>query len=221
MAIVAKESSGAKFELCPIGSHVARCYRMVELGTCNENFGTESKTRNKIWLDFETPLETFVFDEAKGAQPFSVSKEYALSFGVHPQTGQKATLRSHLEGWRGKNYTEEEAKQGVDVSKLVGQPCMIAVGHKETKSGNKYNEITGISKLTKGLTCPPAVNPLQVLSYDAWDQNIFDSLPSFIQEKMKTTPEYKQLFGSNSASVNQPLASSVGVSTDDEDGLPF
>lgn len=211
MAIIAKQKEN-DYKQCPVGTHVARCYRMVELGTITEKFGDEVKHRFKIWLDFETPLETMEASDGE-EKPYSVSKEFAKTLFKNKTTGKKSDLLAAMEAWRGKDYTPEEVKAGIDVSKLAGQPCMITVSHND----GGYAKVTNVSKITKGLTCPPAFNKIQVLSFDSWDEDLFNSLPTFIQDKIKSSPEYQEMKGGKG---NSGIEEAQVIDNDGGD-LPF
>jgi glutamate mutase epsilon subunit len=107
---------------------------------------------------------------------------------------EKANLRKILTSWRGKAFTEEEAR-AFDITKLLGATCMLNIVHKPgTKDPTKvYEEIASVSTLPKGLTCPPAVNKILRLEYDKWDQGVYDSLPDFIKKKIQVSEEYKSM----------------------------
>ena len=184
--MITAKNTQTTFDLTPAGNHVARCYSMIEIGTVEENFKGEPKTLHKVRISWELPSETKVFNTEKGEQPYSISKEYTLS--MH----EKSNLRRDLQAWRGKAFTEDEAN-AFDITKLLGQPCMVNVVHEASKNGNTYANVSGITPLPKGFVCPPAVNPVFVLSYDEFDFNKFDKLPEFIRNKMIVTPEFKRV----------------------------
>ena len=187
MAIIATNNGGGDYAPMESGMYVARCVQMIQIGTITEIINGESKTQHKVRLGFEFPTELKVFKEENGEQPYFLSKEYSLS--MH----EKATLRQHLETWRGKKFTDEEAKS-FDVTKLIGVPCTINVVHKEAKNGGKvYAEIGSISPLMKGTICSEAINPIQVLSYDSFNRELFESLPEFLRKKIESSVEYKAL----------------------------
>ena len=185
MAIYA-ENTGTSFAPMDSGAYVARCYSMIQIGTVNESIMGEEKLIHKVKLTFEFPTELKVFKEENGEQPYVISKDFTLS--MH----EKASLRKFLESWRGKNFTEEEAKK-FDITKLLGVQCMINVIHHTAKNGNIYAQIGGISPLPKGMTCPPSINKQVVLSYDNFDWSIFDSLPDYLKDKIKTSKEYQKI----------------------------
>lgn len=187
MAIIAKNSGGGDYAPMDSGMYVARCVQMLQIGTITETIEGKEKSLHKVRLGFEFPTELKVFKEEKGEQPYFLSKDYTLSFH------EKATLRQHLETWRGKKFTDDEAAS-FDITKLLGVPCTINVVHKIGKSNGKtYAEIGSISPLMKGTLCPEAINPIQVLSYDNFDYELFESLPDFIKDKIKSSEEYKAL----------------------------
>ena len=186
MAIIAKNSGGGDYSPMESGMYVARCTQMVQIGTITEIINGESKTHSKVRLGFEFPTELKVFKEEKGEQPYFLSKEYTLSFH------EKATLRQHLETWRGKKFTDEEAKN-FDITKLLNVACTINVVHKEAKNGKVYAEIGSISPLMKGTLCPEQINPTQVLSFDNFDNALFESLPEFLRKKIESSLEYKSI----------------------------
>lgn len=187
MSIIAENKGGGDYAPMESGMYVARCVQMIQIGTITELINGEQKTLHKVRLGFEFPTELKVFKEENGEQPYFLSKEYTLSFH------EKATLRQHLETWRGKKFTDEESKR-FDVTKLIGVPCTINVVHKEAKNGGKiYAEIGSISPLMKGTLCPEPINPIQVLSYDNFDTELFNSLPEFLRKKIESSIEYNKL----------------------------
>jgi hypothetical protein len=178
-------NNGTKRELIPSGNYVARCYQMIEIGTVMENFPTGPKQQTKVRIGWELPTELRVFDEAKGEQPLVISNEYTLSMN------EKSNLRKMLASWRGKDFTEEEAKC-FDVTNLVGVPCFLNIIHKPKKTdpSSIYESIGSISALPKGFKPEPPVLKPFVLSYDSFDEEKFNSLPDFIKQKMQGSLEY-------------------------------
>lgn len=205
------ESGGGNFTPVPTGTHVMRCYRMIELGTVTSDFQGETKQLKKVRLEWELPNELHEFKEGEGERPFSIGKEFTLS--MH----EKSNLRILLESWRGKRFTDEEAKC-FDVTKLLGQPCMGSII--ETKKNDKiYNNLSNVSTLPKGIVCPKQINESFVLSYDDFDMDKFKKLPEFIRKKMETTPEFKSIGESVLGKEHERhLAAQDGDVNDD---LPF
>lgn len=185
--ITATNSGGGDYTPVPAGTYVARCYSMIHIGTVEENIMGESKWLNKVRISWELPTETKVFKEENGEQPYVISKEFTLSMN------EKANLRKFLEGWRGKGFTEDEAK-AFDITVLLGKPCMLSVIHKTSKKGNIFAEISSCSALPKGLVCPDQINEMLELNYtDNWSNREYSKLPQFIKDKMSQSKEFKAM----------------------------
>jgi len=203
-------STGTKRELIPADTYVARCYSMVHIGTNEEVILGETKRMNKVRLTWELPNEKREFDGVE--KPLVISKEYTLS--MH----EKSNLRKDLENWRGKGFSEDEAK-AFDITKLLGVPCMLSVVHAVSKSGDKYNKIGSISKLMKGMECPEQFNQSFEFNYtDNFSDEAVDKFPDFIKDKIKSSDEYRELKAG--VTDNEPDESQPDNEPESDD-LPF
>jgi hypothetical protein len=208
MAIIATSTGSTNFEPIATGNYPARCYSMVHIGTVEENIQGTLKRLNKVRITWELPSELKVFKEENGEQPCVISKEFTLS--LH----EKATLRSFLKNWRGKDFTDDEAKS-FDIEKLVGAPCMLNITHKTKKDGSGvYAEIGSVSAMPKGFTCPDQVNPSFVFTYENFDAEKFNTLPDYLKNKMVNSDEYKATFLPQETHDEQPPQ-------EEHDDLPF
>jgi hypothetical protein len=205
-------NNGTKRELIPAGNYVARCYQMIEIGTINEFIQGQNKQLTKVRIGWELPTELKVFKEENGEQPLVISEEFTLSMN------EKSNLRKTLASWRGKDFTEDEAKC-FDITVLVGIPCFLNIIHKPSKSdpSKTYEKIGGISPLPKGFAPPPAILKPFVLSYDNFSEEKFDLLPDFIKTKMQGSLEYAAMKTPNSKHMNQ----GDDINSGDGDDLPF
>jgi hypothetical protein len=208
MGIVAK-NSGFTRELVPAGNYIARCYRMIEIGTVQDTINGQTKTMHKVRIGWELPTETKIFDQSKGEQPLVIDQEYTLSMN------EKSNLRKMLESWRGKAFTEKEA-EAFDITALLGKPCMLNIIHKQSKGGSTYEQIAGVTAVPRGIHVPDQVNKNFVLSYDAWGQDLFDNLPDFIKTKMQSSLEYAAMRNPHAKTFTD--ASDISEPMDD---LPF
>lgn len=207
MSIIA-ENSGTNFVLPPAGNHLARCYGMIEIGTIKEETGIYAgKEQKKVRISWEMPHECQDFGKGE-LEPFAVHKEFTLSMN------EKATLRKMLESWRGAPFTEYQAK-AFDITRLIGKACMINIIHKTSGKGKEYADIASIAALPKGYDCPEQVNPSMELSYDNWNTGLFDSLPDFIKNKMKSSREYADMTAPGPSEMPQAPAMAI------TDELPF
>lgn len=208
MPIIATDK-GTVRELIPAGNYVARCYQQIQIGTVTDTIMGKTVTAAKVRIGWELPTELKVFKEEKGEQPLVISMEFTLSMN------SKANLRKSLASWRGKDFTEEEAK-AFDITKLLGVPCMVNIIHKPGVSDptKMYEKISSISPLPKGVECPAQINPTFVLSYDEWSDEKFLSLPEFIQEKIKSSSEFQQMLRPSETHI-------AGNEVEVLDDLPF
>lgn len=181
--MIAKDSGGGSFEQAPVGTHVARCYKLIDIGTTMQEFQGEAKKRHQIILGWELPNELMTSGEFAG-QPFTASAFYTLS--LH----EKSNLRHILKNWRGRDFTEEELK-GFDLKNILGKPCMVSITHND----KGRSEVGGVIALPKGMTVPDAVNPPVYFSLADFDQSAFDAFSEKMQALIAKSDEYKALSG--------------------------
>jgi hypothetical protein len=188
MGIYAEKKESGDFVQVEPGTYVARCYSMIEIGTIEIEFNGEKKKAHRVSITWELPTELAVFHEERGLEPFVVSKEYTLS--LH----EKATLRKDLESWRGKGYTDEETKR-FDITKLLGQTCMLSVVQEPGKKDptRNYVKVSSVSKIVKGMDCPPQINPTRLLCFEEFDWEVFDKLSDYMKDKIKASEEFRSM----------------------------
>lgn len=178
MAIVAN-SSGKTNNPVIAGVHVVTCVRVVDLGTqFSPMFGN---SQHKIMITWEVPDDTIIVEDKE--MPKLISKEYTLSLG------EKATLRSHLESWRGKKFTDEELN-GFDLMNVLSVPCQIQVLHND----KGYANISSIMAMPKGMTPPEQIH--ESIYFDMSTDEclpLLDKLPDWVKDKVKASPEYQAL----------------------------
>lgn len=191
MGFVASDSGGGNYKRVPAGAHVGRCYSLVDLGTQLSTGQYGEKMQHKIQIKWElfgedeqgTPLTT---DEGL---PMTISKSYTLSLS------DKASLRKDLASWRGRDFTEEEAK-AFDVTKLLGAYCMVNVTTSEN-NGKTYTNVAGLTPLPSALknSKPTPVHENVIFNLDEPDWALFDSFHDKLKEAIKRSPEYAQASG--------------------------
>lgn len=194
----------------PPGNHLAICYGCVDCGTQEAEFEGRVTKRRRVRLSWELCHE---FRETDGDNiPYVVSKEYTVS--LH----EKANLRHDLENWRGVPFTEEEL-QGFDLKNILGKPCLLNVLQKESKRGNMYAYISGISPVIAGLEIPERFHKTVFLSFDETPYNIlvFKELPEFLQTLIEESEEWQAL---NIGNVPNALSASAETEVFTEE-VPF
>lgn len=181
--IKAPASSGGDFEIAPEGVFLARCYKMVDVGTQTETGQFGTKENRKIYLYWEL-LQDDDGEEVRmeDGQPFSIFNSYKLS--MHP----KANLRKHLDSWRGRKFTEEEAAD-FDITALLDKFCKLQITHSTSKDGQKtYANIEGIMTTKKKVD---GVNEISSFSIENPDMDMFNDLPEWLQAKIEDAPEWE------------------------------
>lgn len=177
--MIAKDSGGGSFEQAPVGTHAARCYKLIDIGTTLQEFQGESKKRRQVIIGWELPNELMATGEFAG-QPFTCSKFYTLS--LH----EKANLRHDLKNWRGRDFTDTELA-GFDVKSVLGAACMVSI----TMNEKGRADVSGVMALPKGVVVPDPVNPPTYFSLDNFDAGVFDSFSEKMQALIAKSDEYK------------------------------
>lgn len=190
MSITVKDDDRPPRELIPAGQYIARCYSMINFGTIEEEYMGKIKMLNKVRLSWEIPELMRQFKEGEPEQPMAIHNDYTLSLY------EKANLRADLESWRGQAFKDDET-DGFDITKVLGVECFMSIIHKTSKKGNDYEIISSITPVPDAIKkgVKPLINKLQELSYENWDQEVFDAQPKWIQEKIESSNEYKEMKG--------------------------
>lgn len=184
MALTASAKSTTVSTPAPVGNHVARCVRVIDLGTQKEDGLYGVKVQPKLMLTWELPEELHTFKEENGPEPFVVTKEYTMSLG------EKASLRAALESWRGKAFTALEL-EAFDISKLLGAPCLLNVIHKAGKDGQLRARVGGITPMPKGMKCPEPKIALIKYEIEEGKGDAFKKLPEWVQNKIAACENWK------------------------------
>lgn len=214
---VENTSTGTEFTPVPPGLHLARCYRIVDLGTQTSEYMGETKQQRKIMLGWELHGKDDEGNDlvTSNGAPLAIFKNYTLSWN------DKANLRIDLQGWRNKPFTEEEMRR-FDLSTILGAWCMLNVVYRQGKTGKMYSNVGSISPvppIVKQTGFPPAVNVNQIFRLAEPDYELFDTFGKGLKEKIQASPEWQALQARKPAQ-NANKAPSSGFD-DMADDLPF
>lgn len=195
------------FKIAPVGLHMARLYRVIDLGHQSTQWAGETKIMHKVDLTWELhgeddsgqPLKT---DDGK---PLIAYKRYTVSLG------DQARLRQDLESWSGKKMTAEDRKN-FDLEKLLGKFCMVNITHSED---GKFANISGISPVPSALRSvqPEGINPIMHFWLAEFDQAKYDSLPKYYKEKIAESSEWR--------GQKQREAAAPKIEDDNLNDIPF
>lgn len=211
MGLIATKTA-SNFEMTPAGAQVARCYRVIDLGTQTTEWQGQQKKAHKVMLSWELLGD----DRMADGRPFSISKRYTVS------THEKSNMRKDFESWRGRPFTPAE-EATFEISNVVGAYCLLNVTHNAGGDGNVYANVASIMPVPKGLPRPAAVNPNQVFDIDNPDMAMFDGF----SEKLRATITNAEEWGRKKAPEKTAgeLADDIpwrdSVETADDDDIPF
>jgi len=195
MSIVVTASSGGReFKIVPSGTHLARLYRIVDLGTQESQFqGGEVKIQRKVMFAWEIHGEDDTGEPlvTEDGKPMAIFKNYTLSWN------EAATLRKDLQAWRGVPWTDAEAKR-FDLKNVLGQWCMLNVIHRPGQSDGKlFANVAGISPV-----------PGFLKKQGHWE--LFETFSKGLKAKIEASPEFR--------AAKKPLAQTAN---DLDEDLPF
>jgi len=213
MAFYVEESGGA-FESTPPGMHLARCYRIVDLGTQKTEYMGQVKFLHKIMLGWEihTTKEDGTTLKMRDGRPFAMFKNYTLSWS------EKANLRLDLQSWRGKPFTQEEMRR-FDLETVLGAWCLLNVIERPGKDGKTYvniDTVTPVPSMMKKAGLPEGVNKIEMFNLDNPNWNMFETFSDNLKVKIMASPEFNKAKGGNNST-----SSVASIDEDVDSDIPF
>ena len=203
MGRYASEEGSGSFVQAPEGTHVARCIRLIDIGTQHGEWQGKPTARNQVIVQWELPTELMEPGDDGKAKPFIVSRFYTnILF-------DKAAIYKDLIAWRGKDFTPEELGR-FDLNTILGKPCLLTVTHNDKGKA----KVIGVTKMVKGMECPPAVNELRSFWIEEWDQKQYDEMSDGFKRLIAASDEY--------AKLNAPPGATTKPTVDQfDDDIPF
>ena len=167
------------------GTYSARIVQLIMLGSqlqtdwqtgeAKEDKNGNVIYKDEIWVTYEFPTERIVFQQDVSNTPDEdetvdrprwQSKTYTLS--MHEKAGFRKLM-------------DAVAPDGDSLEDLIGQSCIVTIG---STSGGKA-KVTGVSSPMKGMDVGELENVPVIYDLDEPEQEIFDTLPNFLQEKIR------------------------------------
>lgn len=192
----------SNYKIAPKGTHVGRCFALAYIGTQEVEFQGHKDYKEQVMFGFEYSYEKAVFNESKGEEPFGL-----WTYPFTHSLADRANLTRFILSWRNRDkFTEEEIKEGFDLSVVVGKACQMNVVHKEWKSDSSKisARIDSVIGLAKGMEMPPkcsnepylfdiaeAVNDKNNVNKEV--EEAFYKLPKFIREMIRNSKEYIEM----------------------------
>lgn len=210
MSLIASASSSS-FKQVPAGMHLARCYRIIDLGTQTSEYQGQVRKLHKVMLGFEVHGED---SEGKPLRaetgPMVISKTYTLSLN------EKAALRADLAAWRGRDFTITEAKR-FELKNVLGHWAMISVATTE-RDGKEYSNINSVNPVPqylKKLNIPDGENALVYWEVETGDLQVLETFGKGLQEKIRSSPEFQ------ARGTKEDYAKASGAFADLDEEIPF
>lgn len=212
MSFIVRENEGSTFKPVPPGTHLARCFRIVDLGTQESNYQGKINFLRKLMMQWEVhgADENGEVLITSSGEPMTISKNYTVSLG------EKARLRRDLISWRGKPFTPEELK-GFELKNLLGVWCMLGVIETQGKDGKTYSNvdtITPVHPIIKKNGLPPYHNKVGIFSIDDPDMVMFETLSDHVKNKIQSSPEWN-------AKNGKPAQPEKSLKDYEDDDIPF
>lgn len=205
------EDTGGSFERTPAGMHLARCYRIVDLGTQKSEYMGQVKYLRKIMIGWEihgTRDDGSPILMADG-RPFAIFKNYTLSWS------EKANLRLDLQSWRGQPFTSEEMRR-FDLKTILGVWCMLNIIERQGQNGKTYSNVNGITPvpaMIKKNGLPNPVNKNEIFNMSEPDMALFNTFSEHLKAKIQASPEWQR--------VADDAPAPATVTSDVDDDIPF
>lgn len=178
----------------PEGTFTARLYQVIYEGTVEDTYQGKPKNTPLVRMTWEI----FSKEKRDDGKNFSISQKYTFSYN------EKANLRKAIQGMLGRSLlVGEVASKNVeelfDLETLVGKECMITIMHKTSEStGNVRANVATVAAPPEGLTVPESTYETLYFNVEEFDpafMETFNLLPDFVQDEIKTSPEYKKAMG--------------------------
>lgn len=161
------------------GVYMAVCVGVVDLG---EQYSEVYKNySNKVKFVWALPSELIEVDGKQEER--QLSREFSIA------TKKSSKLRTFLSGWNSKSYSDEEFME-LDLFDQVGKACQLNVVLNDT---GEYANVESIMPIPKGFPAPVSKTAMFTWDMDAWDDTVFDTLPSWTQEQIKKSSQYQKL----------------------------
>jgi hypothetical protein len=201
MKVEKQETTTVERKVLENGAYPARIYSVIDLGTQPQQEMVGGVWQPRVLRDFNT--EEAILD-AEGKEQFVSKRELNVSFEIptelvkYEKDGEEVEFPFAVH----KNYTVSlHEKAGLtklvlalgldidafDTDQLVGKTVLVTVG----KTSGGKDKVTNVTSLPKGMEVEPAVNPPKSFDLEAFDQAVFDSLPSWQQDTINGSSERK------------------------------
>lgn len=168
------------------GTYPARLVQILDLGLQAQRpyQGKDKPPAQEIMLTYEL-VDTFMLDE-NGEELADKPRWISETLPFYGLFADKAKSTQRY------NAIDPTGEFDGDFTKAIGQPINVTVVNNAV--GDKvYDNIATISAMRPrdADKCPELVNPPKLLDLDAPDAEVFNSLPEWLRDKIKSNLNYK------------------------------
>jgi hypothetical protein len=205
----------SSYELAPAGTHPAIFYQLIDRGTHTEQWeNKEPKDVRQIQVGWELSIE----ERMENGKPYTISKRW------NHFTGERATIRKDIEFYRGQTFKSKADFQRFDLTKVLGEKCMINIQH-SIKGDNERANVVSVSPPMKGVEFKPLYNSPQLLLLERgkFNAELFESLPEWLRTLIGESREYKDLKNPPSDAMAKLAEAkrAMTLEADLDDEIPF
>lgn len=159
------------------GTYPARFSAIIDLGVQPQTdwqTGEATDPKARVLITWTLPTELLEREHEDGTVEEIqrvISKEYTIS--NHEKSNIVALVKAM-------------GTPASDLTAMLDMECMVSVG--STVNGNA--KVTNCVKAPKGMPVDPLTTPPSYFDFDAPEQALFESLPNWIQDKIKDAENY-------------------------------
>lgn len=174
-------------DVLPVDNYPARLVQVIDLGlqSGGEWKGEKKPPVNKIHVTYEL-VDCFMLDK-DGEEVLDKPRWLSEDLNMFGPDADKAKCNQRY------NAIDPECLQDYDWAAVVGNSCNVMVAQKESK-GKTYANVGLVTPYVVTKRNPemaPLVNPTKVFNLEFPDIEVFESLPNWIQDKIKANLEFK------------------------------
>jgi hypothetical protein len=178
MSMIVNTMTEAKPQAEPGLNHLV-LVKIIDIGTQKREYkGVTKPPIRKLRFTFVVPAQKYVFDEAKGPEPFHVHRTYTVS------DHENAALPGVVKALAGVPLTPD-----FDIASLLGKNCM---GELVKSDDGKYTNVGTLMGMQLGAEILSGFETY-VFSLDQFDWNEFNELPTFVKEMIRISPQFKAI----------------------------
>lgn len=195
-----------------VSNYPCRVAQVIDMGRqyksiwddVNKRFTKDpSKIVNMLMLTYEFTTE-FMKDE-QGNELEDKPRWMSEDFPVYALDSELATSNKRM-----KAFDPTFKKFEGDFTKLAGEACTVTIAARD----NGKAKIGNVTPPMKGMVVPPLKNPVKVLDLDAPDIEVFQSLPTWLQDKIKENLDFEgsaleAILGGSTGQASKPTAPPV------------